>query len=186
MGQIWKPGIMKDLLPSLWHPYNGDTLIMDLLFRHGVDIYATNNAHYNALDLAISANQPEAAKYLLRIGDKWTSTSSNAVDPYLVAAKYRRKDMVSLLKKNNVPGQVKYGIDQAAVTVSSRFTLKDYYTGFSLSFKEPYLNGGIIVGTDMKLWYTRVLIKNSEHLFYQYLDKGYLAIRRFIQGFYSL
>ena len=72
--------------------------------------------------------------------------------------------MVSLLRKNNVPGQVRYGIDQAAFTVSSRFTLKDYYTGLSLSFKEPYLNGGLIVGTDMKLWYSRVLIKDSEQL----------------------
>ena len=114
--------------PFIMASVNGDTLIMDLLFRHGVDIYATNNEHYNALDLSISSNQPDAVKYLLRIGDKWTATSSGAVDPYLVAAKYRRKDMVSLLKKNNVPGQVKYGIDQSTFTVSARVTLKDYYT----------------------------------------------------------
>jgi ankyrin repeat protein len=161
--------------PFIMASVNGDTLIMDLLFRHGVDIYAMNNARYNALDLAISSNQPEAAKYLLKIGDKWTINSSEAVDPYLVAAKYRRKDMVSLLRENNVPGQVRYGIDQVTVTVSSRVTLKDYYVGLSMSFKEPYLNGGLILGTDMKLWYSRVLIKDSEHLFHQYMDKGYLV-----------
>ena len=27
----------------------------------------------------------------------------------------------------------------------------------------------------MKLWFSRVLIKDSEHLYYQYFDKGYLA-----------
>ena len=161
--------------PFIMASVNGDTLIMDLLYRQGVDIYATNNARYNALDLSISSNQPDAAKYLLRIGDKWTTNSANAIDPYLVAAKYRRKDMVSLLKKNNVPGQVKYGIDQSTISISARFTLRDYYTGLSLSFKEPYLNGGLIFGTDMKLWYSRVLVKDSEQLFLQYFEKGYLA-----------
>jgi ankyrin repeat protein len=166
---------LKGFTPFIMASVNGDTLIMDLLFRHGVDIYAANNAHYNALDLAISYNQPEAAKYLLRIGNKWANHAEHAIDPYLVATKYRRKEMVSLLKKYDVPGQVQFGIDQATITLSSRFTLKDYYTGLSLTLKEPYLNGGIIAGCDMKLWYTRVLIKDSEHLYYQYLDKGYLA-----------
>jgi ankyrin repeat protein len=165
----------KGFTPFIMASVNGDTLIMDLLFRHGVDIYATNNEHYNALDLSISFNHTDAAQYLLRIGDKWTSTSSGAIDPYLVAAKYRRKNMVTLLKKNNVPGQVKYGIDQSTLTVSARITLKDYYTGLSLAFKEPYLNGGLIVGTDMKLWHSRVLIKDSEEMFHQYFDKGYLV-----------
>ena len=165
----------KGYTPFIMASVNSDTLIMDLLFRHGVDIYAANNEHYDALDIAISSNQPEAAKYLLRIGNKWTNSSSHAVDPYLVATKYRRKDMVSLLRKNNVPGQVVYGIDQASFSLSSRFTLKDYYTGISLSFMEPYLNGGIIAGCDLKFWHTRVLMKDSEHQYYQYLDKGYLV-----------
>jgi len=165
----------KGFTPFIMASVNGDTLIMDLLFRNGVDIYAANNDHYNALDLSISYNQPDAAKYLLRIGDKWTTNSVGAIDPYLVAAKYRRKEMVSLLRKNNVPGKVKYGIDQSTVTLSARITLKDYYTGLSLAFREPYLNGGLIIGTDMKLWYSRVLIMDSEDLYYQYLDKGYLA-----------
>ncbi len=161
--------------PFLMAALNGDTLIMDLLYKHGVDIYTTNKENYTALDLAISANQTEAVNYLLKIGDKWNITSGNAVNPYLVAAKYRRKELIPLLKEHNVPGKIRYGIDQASVTISSRFTMKDYYTGFSMSLKEPFLNGGIIAGTDMKLWYTRVLVQNSENLFHQYFDKGYLA-----------
>ncbi len=161
--------------PFLMASVNGDTLIMDLLFRNGVNIYATTKNHYNALDLAISSDQPEAVNYLLRIGNKWTDISEKAVDPYLVAAKYRRKEIISIMKKNNVPGQVKLGIDQTAVTLSSRLTTRDYYTGISMSFKEPYLNGGIITGLDMKLWDTRVLEKDSEHTYYQYFDKGYMV-----------
>jgi ankyrin repeat protein len=165
----------KGYTPFIMASVNGDTLIMDILLRHGVDIYAINNENYTALDISISTNQPEAAKYLLRIGNQWTDSLSTAVDPYLVATKYRRKNMVSLLKQNNVPGQVKYGIDQTSVMLSGRFTLKDYYAGISLAFKEPYLNGGIILGCDIKLWYSRVLIKDSENLFYQYFEKGYLV-----------
>jgi len=165
----------KGYTPFLMASVNGDTLIMDLLFRRGVDIYAADNAHYNALDMAVSTNQAEAAKYLLRIGNKWDSSLENAVDPYLVATKYRRKEMAALLRENKVPGQIKYGIDQAAVTLSSRLTFRDYYAGISLSLKEPYLNCGIISGIDMKLWYTRALIKDSEHLYYQYMDRGYMV-----------
>jgi ankyrin repeat protein len=165
----------KGYTPFIMASVNGDTLIMDLLFRHGVDIYAANNDHYNALDLSISSNQPEAVRYLLRIGNKWSPSPENAVDPYVVATKYRRREMVSLLRENKVPGQVKYGIDQTVMTISSRFTSRDYYSGFSLAFKEPYLNGGLITGFDMKLWYTRVLQKESEQLFYQYWDRGYLV-----------
>ena len=73
--------------------------------------------------------------------------------------------MVSLLRENNVPGQVKYGIDQAAVYYLSQGYTQGLLYRIELSFKEPYLNGGLIVGTDMKLWYSRVLIKDSEQLF---------------------
>jgi ankyrin repeat protein len=169
--------------PFLMATVNGDTLIMDLLFRHGADIYAINNSNYNALDLTISANQSEAARYLLRIGNKWTNTETDVVNPYVVASKYRRKEMINLLKENNVQGQVKYAIDQASFTVSERLVFRDYYTGLGLSFKEPFLNAGIIAGCDMKLWYSRVLKKDSEHTFYQYFDKGYLVYAGIFKDF---
>jgi ankyrin repeat protein len=169
--------------PFLMASFYGDTLIMDMLFRNGVDIYATNKSMYNALGLSILGDQPEVTKYLLRIGDRWTNSVENALSPYAVASKYRRKDMISILNDNRVPGRIKYGIDQVAITVSSRFATKDIYTGFSLSFKEPYLNGGIIAGCDIKLWYTRVLVKDSEHLFYQYMNKGSVAYAGLFKDF---
>ncbi len=166
---------LKGYSPFLMAAVNNDTLVMDLLYRRGVDIYAANNAHYNALDLAISTNQAQSAKYLLKIGNKWADPHENAVDPYIVATKYRRKEMISLLRENKIPGKIDYGIDQATIMVSSRFTFKDYYTGISLAFKEPYLNAGFLMGCDTKFWDTRVLIKDSEHLYHQYLDKGLLV-----------
>jgi ankyrin repeat protein len=160
--------------PFLIATVNGDTLIMDLLRKNGVDIYTVNNARYSALDLSISADQPTATRYLLDHGNKWAEAPEKPVDPYKVAAKYRRREMVDLLKQYDVPGQVKYAIDQATFTLSSRFVLHDYYTGLSVSLKEPYLNAGITLGCDLKLWYTRVLVKDSEFLYHQYFNKAYL------------
>jgi len=158
--------------PFLMAAMNGDTLIMRLLFSKGVDIYATNTSNHNALALTIIADQRDATEYLLKIGNKWASQGSNAINPYSVASKYRRKDILKILEDNKIPGKIKYEIDQVDMMASSRFFLHDIYTGASLSFKEPYLNGGIVFGYDIKLWYTRVLQKQSEHLFYQYWDKG--------------
>jgi ankyrin repeat protein len=158
--------------PFLMAALNGDTLIMDLLFKKGADIYATNLSHNNALALTIIADRTEATKYLLKIGDKWATQGSHALSPYTVASKYRRKDIITILQDNKVPGNLRYEIDQMDVMASSRFSVHDMYTGASLSFKEPYLNGGIILGCDVKLWYTRVLLKQTEHIFYQYMNKG--------------
>jgi hypothetical protein len=57
------------------------------------------------------------------------------------------------------------------------------YTGVSFSFKEPYINGGFFMGCDMKLWYTRVLLKESEHMFYQYMDKGSVVYAGLFKSF---
>jgi ankyrin repeat protein len=158
--------------PFLMAALNGDTLIMQLLFNKGADIYATNTSNHNALALTIIYDQRDATEFLLKIGDKWANQGNHAVSPYSVASKYRRKDILSILENNKIPGSLKYEIDQVNIMASTRFFLHDIYTGASLSFKEPYLNGGIIIGCDIKLWYTKVLLQQSEHMFYQYMDKG--------------
>ncbi len=169
--------------PFLLAAFTGDTLIMDVLFKHGVDIYAIGNKGYSAIDLAISANEKAILIYLLRIGNKWGSAETNAVNPYTVAGKYRRKEMIYILKENNIPGKIKYGIDQSDFSVSSRITLKDYYQGFSYSLREPFLNAGITAGIDMKLWNTRILEKSSENTFYQYFDKDYMVYAGLFKDF---
>jgi ankyrin repeat protein len=158
--------------PFLMAAFNGDTLIMDLLYKKGADIYAINNSKHNALTLTIIADEKEATSYLCRIGRKWATEGNHAISPYSVAAKYRRKEMLTILENNNIPGKIKYEIDQVDIMASSRFFNHDIYSGVSLSFREPYLNGGIIAGCDFKLWYTRILVQQSEHTFYQYMDKS--------------
>lgn len=160
--------------PFLMAAMNGDTLIMKLLIEKGADIYATNNSKHNALALTIITGQTEAAKFLLKTGNKWASKEYDAISPYSVAAKYRRKNMIKILQDNNIPGNIRYDIDQVGLSLSSHFSFHDIYEGLSLSFREPYLNGGFILGFDTKLWYTRLLYRQTENILYQYKTKGSL------------
>jgi ankyrin repeat protein len=161
--------------PFLLAAFYGDTLLMDILYRKGVNIYAINKAGHNALTLTILKGNIDATEFLLKTGKNWSKWENNSFNPYTIAAKYHRKEMVKLLISNNIPGKVKFEIDQMATTVSTRLFVHDIYSGISLSIKEPYLNGGFIAGCDMKLWYTRVLSKKTENVFYQYMDKGAVA-----------
>jgi ankyrin repeat protein len=169
--------------PFLMAALNGDTLIMDLLMKKGANIYALNDLNQNALSLTIISDKTEATKFLLRSGNHWVTQGGKAVSPYVAASKYQRKDMISILKENKIPGNVKYAIDQVDIMISTRFSLHDVYTGINLSFKEPFLNTGIIMGFDSKLWYTRVLVKQTEHQLYQYMDKGSVAYAGFFKNF---
>jgi hypothetical protein len=158
--------------PFLIASQNGDTLIMNMLINKGIDIYAKNIYNWDALALSIRSNQIPAVKILINKGIKWTSAERDALDPYIVASKYRRKDIIEILSKENVPGNINRRIDQIGISLSSKFTPNDIFSGLSLTFKEPLINGGVIAGIDSKLWYTKVLIEQSENLYYQYMDKS--------------
>jgi ankyrin repeat protein len=161
--------------PLLIAAQNGDTLMMDLLLKRRVNLYEVDNAGYNALDIAIRSDQKAGAEYLLRKGDKWSSPAAKAVDPYSIAQVYRRKDLAVLLQDYNIPKNYKFGFDQVTFNVSANACFHDYFIGASLSFKEPSLNAGIFAGFDTKPGYTRILIKEREDLYYQYMDKGSMA-----------
>jgi ankyrin repeat protein len=161
--------------PFLIAAQNGDTLIMEILREKGVDIYEKNLHNWDALDLTIRSNQEEAAKMLLRIGDRWNDPDRNVINPYSVAITYRDKEMIDLLEKNSYQGSKKPNVDQVAISLSFKTDFRDFYSGFNIAFKEPLWNIGIISGFDTKPWYTRVLIKEQEGLFYQYFDKSSLV-----------
>jgi ankyrin repeat protein len=158
--------------PLLIAAQNGDTLIINMLLKNGVDIYEKNKYNWDALTLSVKSDQRPATELLLRKGDKWTSPERDAIDPYGVAMKYRRKEIIDILEKYNITGKESPGFDQMTLSLYSRFNVKNIYSGLSIEFKEPLLNAGFIAGFDTKLWYTRVLIKQNESLFYQYMDKS--------------
>jgi ankyrin repeat protein len=161
----------------------GDTLIMEMLYNYGVDIFTRNNYNHNALTLSIAFGYKEAVNYLLRKSDRWKDADNLGHDPYKIVAKYGRREIEALLKENGIPGKVKFAINQVSLSGSARFTAHDYYSGFNLSVREPYLNAGFSTGLDVKLWYTRILLKNSETSFNQYLDRGAMFYAGFFKDF---
>jgi ankyrin repeat protein len=160
--------------PFLIAAQNGDTLIMRILMEKGIDIYEKNSYNWDAMNLTIRSNQKDATKMLINSGNKWSDPERNVISPYSVAIAYRNKEMIDLLKKNNFPVNLKPNIDQMALSMSGKTDFRDFYSGFSIAFKEPFRNIGIVSGLDTKLWYTRVLIKKEENLFYQYYNKSSL------------
>lgn len=169
--------------PFLIAAQNGDTLIMNMLRKKGVDIYEKNIHNCDALALTIKSNQIHATEFLLNAGDKWTDEGRDVVNSWNIAAKYRRKDIIELLAGEKVPGKYQPHFDRMTIALSSKFNLKDYYYGLNLSFPEPLSNIGITAGLDTKLWYTRVLTKESDEIFYQYFDKSSLVYAGVFKNF---
>ena len=150
---------------------NGDTIIMNLLRKAGANIYETNKYKYNALCLAIKENHIAVVNYLLKEGNLWETGINDALDPMTVAIKYRRKDIIEILNKNNLAGGNSIKFDQFSLAATSTFTGHDLFTGVSIRIKEPLLNAGIIIGYDFKPSNTRVIVKTGESQFYQYIDR---------------
>lgn len=168
--------------PFLLASYFGDTVMMDLLYEHGADIFSRTNKGYNALSLAIISQNTAAVEYLLKIEKNWSGPEKSITDPYAVAAKYRSKEVIEVLRRNNIPGNLKYEIDQVAFSATQRLS-KDNYSGLSLTFREPYLNIGIIAGFDTKIWYTRVFMKENTNMYTQYLSKGSMVYAGVVKDF---
>jgi ankyrin repeat protein len=160
--------------PFLMAAFSGDTISMDLLIKKGVDIYLRNNQKFDALNIAIATHHLDAVRFLLRRGDNWKTPGTSALNPYDVCTSYGNRKAIVLLKENKVPGKVSYGFNSAQFSISGKYS-NDFFTGISLSLKEPLLNAGLIFGCDMKLWYTKVTKKTDERIFYQYFDKSSMA-----------
>jgi ankyrin repeat protein len=158
--------------PFMLAAQNGDTILMEILIRKGVNLYEVNNFNYDALDICIKSNQKKAVEYLFRKGYNWNFKLTNTVNPCSVATKYLRKEIMPTLEKNQIPKSYRFGFDQVALSASLKICFHDYYSGFNFAFKEPYINGGIIIGYDFKPGYTRVLYKADNNSFFQYREKS--------------
>jgi ankyrin repeat protein len=169
--------------PFLIAAQNGDTLMLDLLLKDGVDLFEKNNYNWDALDISIRSGQKDAIEWLLRKGNRWNDPGRDVINYYNVAANYGRKDIMGLLENNNLPSKYRPHFNQMDLSLSTKFNTRDIYTGFNMAFKEPLKNIGVIAGFDTKLWYTRVLVKESGNNYYQYLDKSSLAYAGLFKDF---
>ena len=149
---------------------NGDTLMLSLLKSYDADIYETNNYSYNALDIAIKENHLLTINYLLDQGNLWNTSVNDALNPLTIAVNYGRKEILNLLEEKKIVTKPPIKFDQVTISASAKAGSHDFFTGVGISVKEPLRNAGFILGCDFKPVASRLLIKESESLFYQYID----------------
>lgn len=161
--------------PFLIAAQNGDTLMLNYLIREGVDIYEKCVDGWDALSLCIKYGHNDAIETLLRAGSKWSDPARDVRNHYSVAARFGRDEAYALLEKNDFPNTYKAKINQVEISLSAKATIKDIYTGIKFTFIEPRKTMGFTFGFDTRLWYSRVMVKTGDNLYYQYLDKSSLA-----------
>lgn len=162
--------------PLILAAQNGDTLIADLLLRNNASLYAINSYNFDALGIAIRSNHLQMTEFLLK-KIKLNPPAPNTphpVSPVTIATSYGRKEIVSLLSSYGVDEKPPVTIDRIAFTPSTKFNFHDLYLGGEISFTDPYHRLRFNVGADFKPWYSRVLEKVDDDLFYQYMDKRYI------------
>jgi ankyrin repeat protein len=152
----------------------GDTTILKLLIKEKVSFYEINNYRYDAMDIAIRSDNINVLEFILNTGYSWTKRKPGTINPYSVALKFDRPEIISLLKSYNIPENLITGFDRVVLSASGRFTSNDHFMGGSVSLNDPRYKGGIIIGADFKPSYSKVLMKTAEKTYYQYLDKSAL------------
>lgn len=169
--------------PLMAAAQNGDTIIADLLSRYDADIYAVNYYSYNALAVAIRSNQYIMVEFLLRKMKILNSPTGKAADPFEVARSYGRKEIVKLLGSYGLEESIKLNFDHVTFSASTLVNWYDIYTGGSIGFSDPFYKIRIFAGFNMKPTYTRVLVKENDNLYIQYLDKRYVVYAGAAKGF---
>lgn len=80
-----------DLSPFMHAVVRGDTIVMDELKKYGGDIYVKNSKNLNSFDLALSYNQIESLKNILK-------TDINALEKMSKPVFFDKKTIKSILK----------------------------------------------------------------------------------------
>jgi ankyrin repeat protein len=161
--------------PFLIAAQNGDTLLLNYLMKKGVDIYEMEFNGWDALSIAVKHNHIDAAEMLIRSGNGWNDTDREGPNYYNIAVKFGRKEMFELLERNNFPEKYRPAINQVDISVSGKSNFSNLYTGINVVFTEPGRRIGFTAGFDTRLWYSTVMVKESDQLYYQFLDKSSLV-----------
>jgi ankyrin repeat protein len=159
--------------PLLIAAQNGDTLTMELLLRSGSSLYAAGNDGFNAAGIAIRDNHPKALRYLLRYDSLWSS--QEAVNLWRIAGKYQNREVIPILTEFRITKPGRNGFDEVMAGISLYSTSHQSMPGFQIRIKETMNGLGLIAGVDLKPWGMRILIKEDDYNFTQYIDRRTLV-----------
>lgn len=164
----------KGYTPLIIASQNNDTLLMSLLLAKGANPFAVNEYGYDALAMAIRNDNYEAFRYMSDRAEPRGYKKEGTISPIVVARKYGRTKMLKELKDAGFTEPSGLSFDHVKIAAGVKTALRDYYTGMSVSFKDPLLKVMINAGFEMKPGYNRVLVQSSENSFFQYYDRRYI------------
>lgn len=160
--------------PFMVAAQNNDTLLMNLLINAGSEIQRVNNYKYDALGITIRNNNYEAYSFLLEKINPGSYNDGRVISPVAIARKYGRTKILEELKEAGFPETSGMNFDHVSLKASVKTSLRDYYTSFGLSFRDPLLKIMINTGFELKPSFSKVLVEESPDLYYQYFDKRYI------------
>lgn len=160
--------------PLMVAAQNNDTLLMNLLINAGSEIQRVNNYRYDALGITIRNNNYEAYNFLIEKINPENYNDSRLISPVAIARKYGRTKILEELKEEGFPETSRINFDRVSLKASVKTSVRDYYTGFGLSFRDPLLKIMINTGFELKPAFSKVLVEESPDLYYQYFDRRYI------------
>lgn len=159
--------------PLLIAAQNGDTLITKMLLDAGASVRDKNKYNYDVASIAARNGDEKYLSYLFK-STKWSELRNpEAVRPTTAARNYGKTEVFKILKSSDNGADGRISFDMVNISTGLKFNLHDIYTSFNLSFIEPLYKIRFNLGMDFKPWSTRVLLKDSDNLYYQYFDKRY-------------
>ena len=164
----------KGFTPLMVAAQNADTLLTRLLLDYGAEISSVNSYNYDVAAMAARTGDTDYTEFLLNSTSWKESRNKNAINPVSVAREYGRTSLFNLYKKYGIKGKRGLNISMATLSLYSRMSWNDIYTGGSISLVEPLYSLKLNIGFDMKPKWTRVLVNPDEGNFIQYMDKRYL------------
>ncbi len=153
---------------------NGDTLISRLLIDQGANIAEKNGSNYDISSFAARAGDIEYADFIINRTNWKEKRDQSAADPLVVARDNGKNKFYKFWSENNNSKGPGPAFTSLKIAVGLKFCAHDLYTGFDLSFIDPLYKLRLKAAFDFKPWTSRVLVKESDNIYYQYRDKRYV------------
>jgi ankyrin repeat protein len=167
-------GFFKDT-PLIVASQQNQLKIAKMLHKAGADVNLRNNSNLSALDMAVYKGHKEMTEYLLSIGAEPSSNITDGISTYELAKIEGHYEIGKLIKTGKTTHAFTDGKFSAGLQQNTNF--RDYLIGLEAGFHQTAYNTELFAGWQNRPFRKKVLIPESEHLFFQY--------KEYRSGFYA-
>ena len=160
--------------PFLTACEKGHLAVVELLVGLGTDIHALNKQHYDGLQIASFFGHDKIVDYLLSLEEHPEYPGKYPKNPWLLAKSRNHAIVARSLRKAGIKTIKHPHISAINVKIDNSFSSEDYFLGGSLGIHDIFTGCYLNFGYQARIGHTPVLVKEREHLFYQYYEKRHL------------